>query len=258
MTRAVAGPVSTRYLATFGAEDIKIEEAGAPPAQEPQELNRCKLSCIADARMPGGKELIQELVNVSDVVVENFKPGVMDKLGIGYDDLRRSKPDLIMIAMPGMGSTGPIRDYLAYGQQVMGLTGLTHLWGHPESPLNTRIKMPYPDFVTGSFASLAVMAALEWRERTGEGQYMEIAQVEATAHLMGVAYLDYLLNGRIAQPKGNFSDTPGPTRRLPLPRPRRLVRHRGWHGRGVASPCSGHGTARMGAGRSGSRPSQAG
>ena len=150
------------------------------------------------------------MVNVSDVVVENFKPGVMDKLGIGYDDLRHGKPDLIMIAMPGMGSTGPIRDYLAYGQQVMGLTGLTHIWGHPESPLNTRIKMPYPDFVTGSFASLAVMAALEWRERTGEGQYMEIAQVEATAHLMGVAYLDYLLNGRIAQPRGNFSDTQAP------------------------------------------------
>ena len=210
MTRAVAGPVSTRYLATFGAETIKIEEAGATPAQEPQELNRCKLSCVADARMPGGKELIKDLVNVSDVVVENFKPGVMDKLGVGYEDLRQGKPDLIMIAMPGMGSAGPISDYLAYGQQVMGLTGLTHIWGHPESPLNTRIKMPYPDFVTGSFASLAVAAALEWRERTGEGQFMEIAQVEATAHLMGVAYMDYLQNGRIAQPRGNFSDTHAP------------------------------------------------
>ena len=210
MTRAVAGPVSTRYLATFGAETIKVEEAGATPAQEPQELNRCKLSCVADARMPGGKELIKDLVNVSDVVVENFKPGVMDKLGVGYEDLRQGKPNLIMIAMPGMGSAGPISDYLAYGQQVMGLTGLTHIWGHPESPLNTRIKMPYPDFVTGSFASLAVAAALEWRERTGEGQFMEIAQVEATAHLMGVAYMDYLQNGRIAQPRGNFSDTHAP------------------------------------------------
>ena len=210
MTRAVAGPVSTRYLATFGAETIKVEEAGAQPAQEPQELNRCKLSCVADARMPGGKELIKDLVNASDVVVENFKPGVMDKLGIGYDDLRQGKPDLVMIAMPGMGSTGPISDYLAYGQQVMGLTGLTHIWGHADSPLNTRIKMPYPDFITGSFASLAVAAALEWRERTGEGQYMEIAQVEATAHLMDVAYMDYLQNGRIAQPRGNFSDTHAP------------------------------------------------
>ena len=115
-----------------------------------------------------------------------------------------------MIAMPGMGNSGPIRDYLAYGQQVMGLTGLTHIWGHPESSLDTRIKMPYPDFVAGSFTSLAVAAALEWRERTGEGQYMEIAQVEATAHLMGVAYMDYLQNGRIAQPMGNFSDNHAP------------------------------------------------
>ena len=149
---------------------------------------------------------------------------------------------------PAWAAPGPIRDYLAYGQQVMGLTGLTHLWGHPESPLNTRIKMPYPDFVTGSFASLAVMAALEWRERTGEGQYMEIAQVEATAHLMGVAYLDYLLNGRIAQPRGNFSDTQAPHDVYPC------LGHDAWCAIEVGTDeewqalVQAMGTARMGAG----------
>ena len=211
MTRAVAGPVSTRYLATFGAETIKIEEAGAPPAQEPQELNRCKLSCIADARRPGGKEIIKELVNVSDVVVENFKPGVMDKLGIGYDDLRQGKPDLIMIAMPGMGSTGPIKrlpclrpagDGPHWPDAHLGPPGVAS--EHPHQDALPRLSSQ------ASFASLAVAAALEWRERTGEGQFMEIAQVEATAHLMGVAYMDYLQHGRVAQPRGNFSDTHAP------------------------------------------------
>ena len=210
LTRVVAGPVATRYLSMFGAQDIKVEEAGVDQPRDLQELNRCKLSCIIDARKPGGKELIHELVGVSDVVVENFKPGVMDKLGIGYDELRQVKPDIVMIAMPGMGDSGPPRDYLAYGQQVMGLTGLTHLWGHVESSLDSRIKMPYPDFVAGSFTALVILAALEWRDMTGEGQYMEIAQVEGTAHLLGVAYMDYILNGRVAQPQGNSSTTHAP------------------------------------------------
>jgi len=205
LTRVVAGPVATRYLAMFGSEVIKIEEAGLAISQEPQELNRCKLSCIVDARKPGGKSLIEDIVKISDVVVENFKPGVSDKLGIGYDELKKINPKIIMIAMPGMGNDGPLKNYLAYGQQVMGLNGLTHIWGHPESSLDTRVKMPYPDFVAGVVTALSVVAALEYRDETGEGQYIECAQLEATAHLLGVAYMDYMLNDRIAQPEGNFS-----------------------------------------------------
>jgi crotonobetainyl-CoA:carnitine CoA-transferase CaiB-like acyl-CoA transferase len=206
LTRAVAGPAATRYLSTFGAEVIKVEESGLPDTGLPQELNRAKLSTIIDSRRTGGTELVKDLVRISDVVVENFRPGVMDRLGLSYEELRKVKPDIIVIAMPGMGSTGPIKDYLAYGQQVMGLTGLTDLWGHPESLPATRIKMPFPDFITGTIAPVAIMAALEWRDRTGEGQYIEVAQVEGTAHLLSVAYMDYMLNGRIARGQGNSSD----------------------------------------------------
>ena len=163
LTRVVAGPVATRCLSMFCAQNIKIEEAVADQARDLHKLNWCKLSCIIDARKPGGKELIHQLVGVSVVVVENIKPGVM-------------------------GNSGLLPDYLAYGQQVMGFTGLTHLWGHPESSLDLRIKMPYPDFVAGAFTALVILAALAWRDRTGEGQYMEIAQIEGTAHLLGVAY----------------------------------------------------------------------
>ena len=209
-THVTAGYVATRFLAYFGTEDINVEEAGVGRIQELQELKRCKLSCVIDARKPGGTDLIHELVSMSDVVVENYRPGVMDRLGNGYEALRQVKPDLIMISMPGMGNSGPLRDYMSYGQQVMGLTGLFHIWGHPESSLDTRIKMPYPDFVSGALAALSVVAALEWRDRTGEGQYIEVAQVEGTAHLLGVAYMDYLLNGRVAQPQGNRSDYQAP------------------------------------------------
>ena len=210
LTRVVAGPVATRYLATFGAEVIKIEEAGLVSSIDPQELNRCKLSCIVDARKPGGKSLIEEIVRISDVVVENFKPGVSNKLGIGYEELKKVNPGIIMIAMPGMGSDGPLRDYLAYGQQVMGLNGLTKIWGHADSSLDTRIKMPYADFVAGVVTALSIVAALEYRDETGQGQYIECAQLEATAHLLGVAYMDYMLNNRIASPEGNFSRIAAP------------------------------------------------
>lgn len=210
LTRVVAGPVATRYLATFGAEVIKIEEAGLVSSPDPQELNRCKLSCIVDARKPGGKSLIEQIVSISDVVVENFKPGVSDKLGIGYKELSKVNPELIMIAMPGMGGDGPLRDYLAYGQQVMGLNGLTKIWGHADSSLDTRIKMPYADFVAGVMTALSIVAALEHRDETGQGQYIECAQLEATAHLLGVAYMDYMLNNRIAAPEGNFSNIAAP------------------------------------------------
>ena len=210
LTHAVAGYASTRYLGFFGAEVIKIEEAGLPDTGDPQELNRCKLGTIVDSRKPGGTELIKDIVRISDVVVENFRPGVMDKLGLSYEALKEVNPDIIMVVMPGMGNTGPISNYLSYGQQVMGLTGLTDMWGHPESLPETRIKMPVPDFVAGTLVPLSIMAALEWRDRTGEGQYIKVAQVESTAHLLGVPYLDYMINGHVARAQGNRSDHHAP------------------------------------------------
>jgi crotonobetainyl-CoA:carnitine CoA-transferase CaiB-like acyl-CoA transferase len=214
-TRAFAGPLATMFLGFFGAEVIKVEsedlEANRAPGQVTfPDLNRNKLSCTIDARTPEGKDLVRELVRRSDVVVDNFRPGVMDNLGLGYEELRQVRPDVIMLTMPGFGNSGPLRDRVSQGQQIMGLTGLTHLWGHSDQPLETRIKVPYPDYVGGILGAISVVVALEWRERTAKGQYIELAQMEGTAHLLGVAYLDYMINGQTPQPEGNFSETHAP------------------------------------------------
>ncbi len=209
-TRAFAGPLATMFLGFFGAEVIKVESEDLDDNRTPgqttfQDLNRAKISATIDARSPEGVALIKELTRQSDAVVENFRPTVMDRLGIGYAELRDIKPDIIMLAMPGMGNTGPLSAYFCYGQQIMGVSGITNLWGHPDAPMDTRIKMPFPDYVAGIFGAISVAAALERRDRTGEGQYIELAQVEGGAHLLTVAYMDYMINGHNPPPAGNHS-----------------------------------------------------
>ena len=214
-TRAFAGPLTTMFLGFFGAEVIKVESADLEDNRNPgepnyPELHRTKLSCTIDARKDEGKALIKRMLAGNGIVVENFRPDVMERLGLSYEQLRRARPDVIMLAMPGFGNSGPLRDYYSYGQQVMGMTGLTHLWGHPESPLDARTKYAFPDYVAGIVGSLVVLAAVEHRDRTGEGQYIELSQVEALAHLLSVAYIEDTELGRPAEARGNFSTTAAP------------------------------------------------
>src|SRR5262245_25841860 len=209
-TRAFAGPLATMFLGFFGAEVINIESADLEDNRTPgdpnyPELHRTKLSCTIDARQAEGQDLIQRLLAKSGIVVENFRPGVMDRLHLSYDALRAARPDVIMLSMPGFGNTGPLRDYYSYGQQVMGMTGLSHLWGHPESPLTARTKYAFPDYVAAITGAVALLVALEHRDRTGEGQYIELSQVEALAHLLSVAYMEYTELDRIPQARGNWS-----------------------------------------------------
>jgi crotonobetainyl-CoA:carnitine CoA-transferase CaiB-like acyl-CoA transferase len=209
-TRAFAGPIATMLLGFEGAEVIKVEsedlEDNRTGGQATfPELNRAKLSCTIDTRTERGKDLVKRLVAVSDVVIENFRPNVMGRLGLDYEVLREVKPDVIMVSMPGFGHSGPLKDYYAYGQQIIGTTGLLHLWGHPESPLDVRVKYAFPDYVAAIFGSLATLAALEYRDETGKGQFIELAQFEALAHLLGVAYMDYTVNGRVGSSRSNVS-----------------------------------------------------
>jgi crotonobetainyl-CoA:carnitine CoA-transferase CaiB-like acyl-CoA transferase len=214
-TRAFAGPLATMFLGFFGAEVIKIESADLEDNRTPgdpnyPELHRTKLSCTLDARQPEGQALVKRLLDKCGIVVENFRPGVMDRLHLSYDEVRAARPDVIMLSMPGFGNTGPLRDYYSYGQQVMGMTGLSHLWGHPESPLNARTKYAFPDYVAAITGAVALLVALEHRERTGEGQYIELSQVEALAHLLSVAYMEYTELGRVPQARGNWSPVAAP------------------------------------------------
>ncbi len=214
-TRAFAGSIATMLLGYFGAEVIKIESADLEDSRSPgqttfPDLQRNKLSCTIDTRTQEGKSLAKQLVSRSDVVVENFRAGTMERMGLSYSELQRTRSDLVMVSMPGMGSTGPFKDFFTYGQQIMGMTGLVHIWGYPDSPLNAHIKIAFPDYVAAIFASIAVLAALEHHERTGQGQLVEVAQTEGTAHLNAIAYLDHTVNGRDAQPRGNFSEMHAP------------------------------------------------
>ena len=207
-TRVWAGPFGTRYLADAGAEVIKVESAKSGELHRPgdpqyAEINRNKRPITLDFQSEAGRALAQQLAAVSDVVVDNFSAHVMERYGLGYEQLTRVRPDLIVVSMPGFGRSGPHSRFLSYGGPLMAYTGMAWLWGHHDSPLNARIKIAYPDFIASGTLALAVLAALEHRERTGEGQFIEISQVEGTAAALEPVYLDYFATGRVAAPHGN-------------------------------------------------------
>ena len=210
-TRMWAGPLATRYLADLGAEVIKIEAEHAPDegrTGEPLtatvgELNRGKRSATVDFKTAEGIEALKELVRLSDVVIDNYPPGVLDRQGLGYQALKRVKPDVIVVGMPGFGSDGPYAKYVAFGQEMMANSGLAHLWGYPESPIECRAKVYYTDFDAAAAAACAVMTALEHRDRTGLGQYVEVDGSEAATANTGVGLLHFLVNGAQLEPMGN-------------------------------------------------------
>ena len=216
--RVWAGPYATRYLGDLGAEVIKVENENfldggrISPDTSPMfsEINRSKLGVTVNFRESDGADLIRELVSVSDVVLDNFAAGVLDRRGLGYEDLRKIRPDIIMISMPGYGNDGPYSKYVAYGQSLMAYAGLSMLWGFPDSPVDTRPNVHYSDFISAAHGSFALMAALEHRAQTGQGQYIEIPQAETLAATLGVALLDHSVNGRSWDAIGNRSPSFAP------------------------------------------------
>ena len=207
LSRVWAGPYGTRYLADFGAEVIKVE-SGKFPERRPNspdyaEINRNKRFITLNFQEPEGQALLKRLVAMSDVVVENFSPRVMAKYGFDYEHLVEVRPDLIMASMPGFGLSGPHRDFASYGGPLMAYTGMGLLWGYPDSPLDAHCKLAHPDYIASGTLALSVVAALHHRDRTGAGQFIEIAQVEGTAAAIEVAFLDYFANGRVATEMGN-------------------------------------------------------
>ncbi len=202
ITRAFAGPIGTMFLGFYGAEVIKVESESLEANREPTrplfpDMNRAKLSCTIDLRSDGGKELFRDLVRKSDVVVDNFSATVMRRLGFGYEELSAINPRIIQIGMPGMGTTGPLNDWVTYGNNLQAITGLSLLWGHPDSPMQSHAKGVIPDYVGAAFVALAAIAALAHRDVTGHGQAIEIAQVDGQGSVMGPAILDYTINNRI-------------------------------------------------------------
>ena len=207
-TRVLAGPFGTRMLADHGAEVIKVQSAVT--AAGPQHnisgyfntWNRNKLGITLNLSRVEGIELAKKLVGISDVVVENFSPRVMKNWGLDYTVLKGIKRDLIMLSMSAMGQTGPWRDYVGFGTTVQAFSGITYLTGFPkQGPAG--VGYSYADHVGGLMGVLAILQALEHRQRTGEGQHIDLSETEAMCCLLGTALLNLRLNGKDAVPVGN-------------------------------------------------------
>jgi crotonobetainyl-CoA:carnitine CoA-transferase CaiB-like acyl-CoA transferase len=210
----LAGPYATRILADFGAEVIKVQPL-LPEAQDAfskgyyNTWNRNKLGVTLNLNKEEGVAIARRLVAISDAVVENFTPRVMANWGLDYENLKKIKPDLIMLSMSTMGSTGPMRDYVGFGPTVHAFSGLTYLTSFPgKPPLGPGYA--HADHVAGLVAALALLSALEYRRRTGEGQHIDVSQVEAMASLLGNAVLEYTADGRAPEPSGNRSGEAAP------------------------------------------------
>lgn len=218
-----AGSYTTKILADMGADVVKIESTtrldslrmaapykdGVPGVNRSgyfADRNTSKRSITVDMKHPRALGLVRRLIEKSDIVSNNFTPGVMDKFGLGYEAVREMKPDIIYLAMSMQGSRGPERSYLGYGASMVSLTGLHDLSGLPDrEPAGTGTN--YPDHVPNPcHATFALMAALRHRRRTGEGQLIDIAQIEPTIALLGPTVLDLTANGRLQQRQGNRHD----------------------------------------------------
>ncbi|GAA5003849.1 CaiB/BaiF CoA transferase family protein [Streptomyces hyderabadensis] len=213
----LAGPYATMLLSYLGAEVIKVESrrrvdeqriahrAGLSEEVEASsnflEVNLGKGSVSLNIATPEGAELARRLVATADVAIENMRPGVMDRLGLGYDALSEVKPDLIMVSISGWGATGPLRDYTAYAPCFSSYSGLAHLTGYADGEPGTGTSSN--DARAGTAAAFAILMALNIRERTGEGQYIDLAASLALNALVGDSVLEYAMTGESPARDGN-------------------------------------------------------
>ena len=235
-----AGPYCGSFLADLGAEVIRVEStktfvpltrgaaphptqevidnlplySGGVPDRVPGErpFNRSpmfnsharnKRSMTVNLLDPGGREIFDRLVAISDVLIENNPTETMEKLGISYESLKTVKDDIIMLRMPAYGSTGPYRDYRAHGVHIEGVVGHTMLRGYEDTDPSYNTTVLMSDAAAGAQGAFAALAALHHRKRTGEGQLVELGQAENVFPFLGEYYLDYLMNGRTHGPMGN-------------------------------------------------------
>ena len=226
LTNVLAGPFATLHLALLGAEVIKIERPGSGDLARKlgtlSELNEQlmgtsflaqnsnKKSVTLNTKSPEGKEIFKKLAKNADVLVENFRPGVMDRLGLSYDTLKEINPGLIYCAISGFGQTGPDAHKPAYDQIIQGLSGEMAINGDERlNPL--RAGFPVCDSVGGLNGAFAIMAALYHRERTGEGQFIDIAMLDSIMPLMGWVAANLLIAKQEPVPMGNDNFTAAPS-----------------------------------------------
>jgi benzylsuccinate CoA-transferase BbsF subunit len=231
---AWAGPQMAHIVADMGAEVIKVESrnridygrmGGAASRKEllsktPEAivaadpdilelnpvfhlLNRGKKGITVDFTKPKGADLLRELIKRSDIVCDNFTPGVLEKYGLGYKSLAAVKPDIIVVSLCFAGHTGPLRGTRGYAPIITALAGLDSVVGYPDESIPCGPRFAYGDHVAAIHGALAMLIALIYRNRTGEGQYVDLSEWEATTSLLGEPLMDYVMNSRIQKPRGN-------------------------------------------------------
>jgi crotonobetainyl-CoA:carnitine CoA-transferase CaiB-like acyl-CoA transferase len=211
------GPEIGWLLAELGAEVVKIEsrtkldplrEVTLEPDQPNRTFtfndeNRGAASVLVDLSTDGGRALVRNLCVHADVVIENNRGGVARSWGLDYDDVRRARPDVVYVASQGYGRGGPLGEVQGFGPMNGAFAGACHLWNHPDAPYPAASSLNHPDHVASKLAVAAVLAALEHRRRTGEGQLIDVSQAESAAFLLGEVYLEAPCRGRPAAPPGN-------------------------------------------------------
>lgn len=216
-----AGPMVSHILSAFGADVIKVEgpnrydwwRGSRPPGDDPSlalhershvfnSVNRGKRGITLDLATESGRELARELIAGADVVVENFRTGVIEKLGLAYEILAGQNPGLIMLRQPGFGSTGPESGYFAFGNTIEGMSGLTSITGYEDGP-PTMLSNALGDPVSGLTGTVAVLSALAARRRDGRGRLVECPQVEGFLPLVSEALIEYQVSGAVPPRRGN-------------------------------------------------------
>ena len=213
------GPNATMQMAFHGAEVIRIESSlkpdtfrsgGPRPAGDRSldgsayfaKFNRGKQGMALNLQHPRAVEVAKRLVAVSDIVTESFAPGFLNRIGLGWNDLRAAKPDLIMASMSMEGQTGPHAAFRGFGLTLQATAGVTALTGWPDrQPVGTGVA--YTDWIATHVAIIALLAALDYRRRTGEGQYIDVSQLEASSLVLDATLIDALNTGRVQPPLGN-------------------------------------------------------
>lgn len=223
-----AGPIAGRTLADFGAEVVRVESAAkvdslrtTQPVRTRQEstyntsgyfnnFNAAKLSILLNMNAEGAQEVAYRIVERCDVFLTNHTPRVIEKWGLGYEKLREINSTIVAAYQPMQGLAGPHKDFLGFGAVLTPISGVSHLSGNPERP-PFGVGTNYPDYtINPGHTVTAILAALRHRERTGEGQMIELAQIESVAATLGPVLMDYTVNGRVATRQGNRSEWMSP------------------------------------------------
>ncbi|HDL89755.1 MAG TPA: CoA transferase [Thermodesulforhabdus norvegica] len=215
LSRVLAGPYCSMMLGDLGADVIKVErpkvgdetrEWGPPEAGGESAyylcVNRNKRSITVDLKSPEGQEIIRRLAKRSDIVLENYKVGTLQRFGLGYEDLKRVNPSIIYCSITGFGQNGPYKDRPGYDFIIQGMGGIMSITGEPDGP-PMKVGVAIVDITAGLFACSAILAALYHREKTGKGQYIDIALLDAMVAWLANVGSNYLVSGEIPKRYGN-------------------------------------------------------